>query len=74
MNTQQVQTPEQARDRINNQLTELIGNVDGTTTAVDRVVKALAKMKNLDRTYAVRNLVTRAMSCQHYHSPVRGLE
>ena len=58
--------------RIDNLLTELIGEVDGTTAAVDRVVAATATMKRLDRTYAVRNLATRAMSCQHYHSPTRG--
>ena len=58
--------------RVNNLLTELIGEVDGTTAAVERVMVTVAKMKGLDRTYAVRNLATRAMSCQHYHSPTRG--
>ena len=58
--------------RINNLLTETIGTVDGTTAAVDRVVAAVGRMKGVDRTYALRNLATRSMSCQHYHSPIRG--
>ena len=65
---------EQRWHRINNLLTELIGEVDGTTAAVDRVVRAMATMKRVDRTYAVRNLATRSMSCHHYHSPTRGGE
>ena len=58
--------------RVNNLLTDQIGEVDGTTAAVEKVMVTVARMKGLDRTYAVRNLATRAMSCQHYHSPSRG--
>ena len=81
--TRKVETPEQGRRRLEQAkrwidvdavLTELIGDVDGTTAAVDRVLTAMGRMKGVDRTYAIRNLATRAMSCQHYHSARRGLD
>ena len=66
-------TPSASRwHRIDNLLTEAIGDQDGSMAAVDRIVAILGRMGRVDRTYAIKNLSTRAVRCQHYHSPRRG--